>query len=428
MLNYIKLSNKIKRKSKSFVDKLSAGLNKIEYKFVFQMFHGLLSSQSVKLSEISRALEEDITLKKTIERLSNNLASFKKGEKLFSNYINQVTKLIDDKTIFCIDHTDIAKPKSKKLESLCKVRDGSTGKITIGYKVLEIAALTSEKKMPVSVYSKVFSTEENDYISENHITLEAFKSLTSNFGNQGIRALDRGFDTNRLYEYFIENDEKFIIRAKQNRDVIYNNKRINILKVTNKYKGKYSLILTSKDGEKVNAKISYIPIELPAFPNRKLTLVVVFGFGKLPMMLITNMTSSEKIISITITKVYLLRWRIEDYFKFKKQQFDFENIRVRKLDAIKNLNLLLTIVIGYLGLLTEKEDDTIMVYKIYKASKSIYENKAVFTYYKIAEGIKNILKKSSTGIADFISKSENAQSNQLSLFNCCKITGVWIWE
>lgn len=428
MLNYIKLSNKIKRKSKSFVDKLSAGLNKTEYKFVFQMFHGLLSSQSVKLSEISRALEENITLKKTIERLSINLVSFTKGKKLFSNYINQVKNLIDDKTVFCIDHTDISKPKSKKLEALCKVRDGSTGKITTGYKILEIAALTPEKKMPISVYSKVFSTEENDYVSENYITLEGFKSLTSNFGNKGIRALDRGFDNNRFYDYFIEHKENFIIRAKQNRNVVYNNKSLNILEVSNKYKGKYSLILTSQDGKKVNAKISYIPIELPAFPNEKLTLVVVFGFGELPMMLITNITSSEKIISKTITKVYLLRWRIEDYFKFKKQQFDFENIRVRKLDAIKNLNLLLTIVIGYLGLLTEKENDTIFIYNIYKASKSIYENKAVFTYYKIAEGIKNILKKVTTGIDDLISKPEKTQSNQLSLFNCCKITGAWILE
>ena len=201
---------------------------------------------------------------------------------------------------------------------------------------------------------------------------------------------------------------------------------MNILKVAEKYKGKYSLVLTSKDGKKVKAKISYIPIELPAFPNEKLTLVVVFGFGKSPMMLITNMTSSEKNISKTITKVYLLRWRIEDYFKFKKQQFNFEDIRVRKLDAIKNINLLLTIVIGYLGLLTEKEEDTVLVYKIYKASKSIYENKAIFTYYKMAEGIKNILKKASTGIGDLISKPKITQSNQLSLFNCSNITGAWL--
>ena len=41
-----------------------------------------------------------------------------------------------------------------------------------------------------------------------------------------------------------------------------------------------------------------------------------------------------------------------------------------------------------------KSGDTVLVYKIYKASKSIYENKAIFTYYKMAEGIKKHTKKS----------------------------------
>ena len=68
MSNYTGLADKIKRKSKVFIDKLSGDLNKTEYRFLFQMFYGLLASGSVLLSEISRTLEEDITLKKTIER------------------------------------------------------------------------------------------------------------------------------------------------------------------------------------------------------------------------------------------------------------------------------------------------------------------------------------------------------------------------
>lgn len=31
------------------------------------------------------------------------------------------------------------------------------------------------------------------------------------------------------------------------------------------------------------------------------------------------------------TKVYLMRWRIEEYFKFKKQQFELEDLRVMSL-------------------------------------------------------------------------------------------------
>jgi len=98
---------------------------------------------------------------------------------------------------------------------LGRVRNGSTGKIENGYKILEIAALTKEKKIPVSAISRVFSPEEDNFISENRETLNAFKSLTENFENKGIRVLDRGFDNKIFIDYFIRKDEKFIIRAKK---------------------------------------------------------------------------------------------------------------------------------------------------------------------------------------------------------------------
>ena len=56
-----------------------------------------------------------------------------------------------------------------------RVRDGSTGKIENGYKILEIAALTKENKMPISVYSRVFSPEEDNYINENKITFTYYR-------------------------------------------------------------------------------------------------------------------------------------------------------------------------------------------------------------------------------------------------------------
>jgi len=53
MYNYNRLAEKIKKKSKFFIDKVSGGLNRTEYRFLFQMFYGLLGSGSVLLSEIS---------------------------------------------------------------------------------------------------------------------------------------------------------------------------------------------------------------------------------------------------------------------------------------------------------------------------------------------------------------------------------------
>jgi hypothetical protein len=43
--------------------------------------------------------------------------------------------------------------------------------------------------------------------------------------------MDRGYDANVYYKYFLKNNEPFIIRAKKNRNIIYKDKTINILKI-----------------------------------------------------------------------------------------------------------------------------------------------------------------------------------------------------
>jgi transposase len=48
-------------------------------------------------------------------------------------------------------------------------------------------------------------------------------------------------------------------------------------------------------------------------------------------------------------KLYFSRWKIEEYFRCKKQMFQFENFRVRKLKAIHALNFYLTLCMASLA-------------------------------------------------------------------------------
>ena len=76
MINYSRLGYEIKRDLSKFSEKISKGLTKPKSKFVAQMLYGILAGNKVHLSEIARSLYEEITLKKTIERLSRNLFKF----------------------------------------------------------------------------------------------------------------------------------------------------------------------------------------------------------------------------------------------------------------------------------------------------------------------------------------------------------------
>ena len=62
-----------KREIVIFSEKLASGLSKPECKFVMDMMFGLSRGQSVLLSDVSRALDENIKLRYTIERLSSHL-------------------------------------------------------------------------------------------------------------------------------------------------------------------------------------------------------------------------------------------------------------------------------------------------------------------------------------------------------------------
>ncbi|MTI67346.1 MAG: transposase, partial [Firmicutes bacterium] len=102
------------------------------------MIYGFLESNSVHLSNISRGLNENISLKKTIDRLSRNLKNFDETFKINENYIKEISSFINDDTIFCVDGSEIVKHHTKSFESLDRVRDGNTGKIKDGYNIFEI--------------------------------------------------------------------------------------------------------------------------------------------------------------------------------------------------------------------------------------------------------------------------------------------------
>lgn len=415
MINYNRLGYEIKRDILKFSEKISKNLKKPKFKFVTQMIYGISASNSVHLSEIGRSLNENITLKKTIDRLSRNLNAFSDNEIVMENYISEVKSQTNpENSVIIIDNSDITKPCSPKMEAISDVRDGSTGEIRKGYFTVE-AAVLSKDKMPLPVYEKVFSSAEEGFISEIDENLKCFKSLSKNFLKGCVRTLDRGFDCNEYYKYFLKNDENFVIRAKKNRNVIYKGKTQNIMDVAEQYKGCYKMDFTDKDGKVKACKISFIPVHLCEFPTNQLTLVAVYGFGEHPMLLLTNLSVSEKKKLCLITaKIYLMRWRIEEYFKFKKQQFKLEDLRVLSLKSIRNLNFFATLAAGYIGLISTAKQDTIFFAELKECAKRIF-NIPKFIFYALGYAINSTLLKSRNGIKCSLSKKHKSQ--QLTINN-----------
>lgn len=417
MINYNRLGYEIKRDLVNFSGKISKRLSKPKSKFVTQMLYGILAGNKVHLSEIARSLNETIPLKKTICRLSRNLFGFEEGETLMADYISQVKKHVDEEhAVIVIDNSDITKPCSPKMEAISDVRDGSTGEIKKGYCTIEAAVLSKGRKLPIPVYEKVFSAAEEGFISETYENLCCLRALSASFPKTCVRTLDRGFDANEYFKYFLKNKEKFVIRLKKNRNVIYGGDTRNVMEVADKYKGNYKMGFTGRQGEKIECKISYIPVRLCEFPAEELILVAVYGFGKQPMLMLTNLKISEKKKLCMITaKIYMMRWRIEEYFKFKKQQFELEDLRVMSLQSIRNLNLFATLATGYIGILACEKEDTIMTKELEECSKRIYRIPK-FILYAFGYAIRHTLAGTRSGIKGFLQKRQPSQQITLAKY------------
>ena len=80
----------------------------------------------------------------------------------------------------------------------------------------------------------------------------------------------------------------------------------------------------------------------------------------------------------------------------------------------RNLDLLLTIAIGYIAFISEKSDERVTVMQIIEYSKRIYgANK--FVFYAISDGLFVMLSKCKQGISDMLTKKP--KSMQISLFD-----------
>ena len=207
--------------------------------------------------------------------------------------------------------------------------------------------------------------------------------------------MDRGYDSNKMFLKMDDLNQDYIIRLTSKRNVYFHNKKIKASELCNRRKGKIKMSLTYK-GKKQEAFISHVKVQITA-SKKDIYLVLVYGLSEHPMMLATNKELKSKEDVIKIVQLYFSRWRIEEYFRCKKQMFQFENFRVRNLKAINALNFQITLAMAFLALISMKSETSALKASILKTANPIKE-KVLFRYYRFAKGILGVLSYAREGI------------------------------
>ena len=390
-----KVRSRLKAQLTKFTSELSEGLSKPLRAFVGEMLFGIQASQDVKLSQIARSLEEEIPLIKTEDRLSRNLQAKELEGHLSERLVSLGSRRVEANSVLCLDLSDVRKEYAEKMEYLDQVWDGSEGEVHAGYWLLSVTAAGVEGSEITPLYQKLFSAQAKDFVSENAEILEGVDRIRAHTGGRGIWTIDRGGDRKRLLEPLLERRERFVIRSTGQRAVISRRKR----KVTVHHLGagcrlRYQArVIKIEEGQEKVLQLRYgaEPIRLPGRED-KLLLVVVAGFGQEPLLLLTNLSGARDSQSLWwIVRIYLTRWKIEETFRFVKQSYHVEDIRVLRYQRLKNLVWLVTAAAYFAAtFLGQKLKLKILCEKLLIISRRFF-GIPPFRFYALADGIRTVL-------------------------------------
>lgn len=387
----------MKREILTFSNKISRRLSKPDRKFTADMAYGILSSNSCLLTDIVDQLHESSKKVNSVERLTRHLNKGVSGKAL-KPYLTTVRKWVPSEPVIHIDDSDIIKPDGRRFEALGLVRDGSKSTDTKnvyekGYHVTEACVLTASHH-PVSIFSRIHSSREKNFTSINDITFAAMERGAALFGKATF-VMDRGYDDNRMFLKLDELKQDYVIRLTAKRKLYFHGKWVPATQLRNQRKGKIRTPLVYK-GKKHDAYLSHVKVQITA-TKQDINLVLVYGITEHPMMLATNKKIKAKEDVVKVAKAYFSRWRIEEYFRCKKQVFRFENFRVRKLTAINALNFYITLCMAFLAHISMKSETNALKVSIIQKADPVKE-KVYFCYYRLAKGISGILSYAKEGI------------------------------
>lgn len=369
---------------------------KPELRCLKDMVTGILKSRSVFVNQIAASLREPLKLKDVCKRLSSQYLKEDFSEKVISSHLSSVCSSISKDNFILMDGTDISKKHAKYMEGLEFVKNGDTGKIGLGYNVLNINAIGTDKTM-IPLFSKAYSYEMGALSSNNEIK-KAVRQVKYYIEDKGCWVFDRGADNTILKDFFIGECSQAIIRLKKNTKLCYKQQEHQVNELANKIDFTITQTVTKIKKDKPVLEyyqIGAIPVNY-TIKGETHALWLVVSRNKKHRGLCYLLVKSELYTAIEVAqwafKGYGLRWKIEEYHRHVKQEYKLEDIQMKTFDGLQSMLATLTVA----------------MFMIYKKIKSIhfsllldagynYMNKYTvreltnFIYYKISKVVSILL-------------------------------------
>ncbi len=371
-------------------------MTKPETRCLKEMVLGILKSKSVFVNQIAASLREPLKLKNVCKRLSAQYLKEDYAENVRCQHLKTIGSGVPNDAFIIMDGTDISKKYAKYMEGLELVRNGDTGEIGLGYNVLNINATTLHKEI-TPLYSKAYSYEMGALSSNNEIK-KAVREVKEYVSEKSCWVFDRGGDNGILKDFFISECLQVIIRLKRNTKLGYKNQELQVQNLVKKIDFSITQTVTKiKKNKPVleHYQLGAIPVSYTVKGVvHSLWLVVSRNLkhGGLCYLLVKSELNTAVELAKWAFKGYGLRWKIEEYHRHIKQEYNLEDIQLKTFDGLQSMLATLTVA----------------MYMIYRKMQSIhfsllldagynYRNKHTvreltnFIYYKISKIVSILL-------------------------------------
>ena len=345
-MNDTRIASKAKDQLANFMGKVFTHFPKPAKRFVEECIYGIQASGDTKLSSIVRAIDDDIRPIYTEKRLSRNLDDDTLEQAVAGAVLKDGARSVGADTLLLVDPTEIRKEYAYAMEHVTLVRDASRSSkegrdvLVNGYHGCMVAACRIGGRKTVPLALRLWSSRAPGFKGENDEVLKILKAVYEATGGKGVTVYDRGGDRPAFYDYLIGNGRDFVIRL-TGRNVLSWRGMHETSDLARECTMRHSHHVTfDSHGNECNVPVSFgaMPVRLPMHPKKELHMVVVRGFGREPMMLITSLPVSGSFESQwRVVDAYISRWRIEETIRFVKQSYGFENIRVKSYTRIRNM-------------------------------------------------------------------------------------------
>jgi hypothetical protein len=285
-----------------------------------------------------------------------------------------LTRLQDtDHLWLVLDGSDLRKPHAHCMEALQPVRPLAGGGLVPGYPTLTVLGLGGEGRRGL-LYHRLYSSQAEDFVSAPSETRQAIRTVGAAVADWTVPVtaiMDRGFDDQAIWEAVWAEGWQVVCRVMHTERLVRrtpDGPLQTLASIPRQAIGAVQAeMLIQKRGQArpkrqpVTVRLATAPVVVPTTylpepgePEERrerpcwLLEVDLVNVDTAPWLLLTDHPLDAPDAANLVFRMYCQRWAIEDTFKTVKDTLGLESVQVLGLDAIRRLEALGWVALGYL--------------------------------------------------------------------------------